>query len=90
MKTIERMMSWFSENPDDIALLADLDAAVGMGNAMPFEVAFWKAQNTYWEMLQEVYPKFRLRAGQGDEDAGEWVRLFSALGEKLSVRLPEG
>jgi alpha-amylase/alpha-mannosidase (GH57 family) len=88
-KTIERMMSRFSENPEDIALLADLDAAVGMGNAMPFEVAFWKTQNTYWEMLQEVYPGFRVRAGQGDEDAGEWVRLFSALGGKLSVRLSE-
>jgi alpha-amylase/alpha-mannosidase (GH57 family) len=90
MKTIERMMGRFRENPGDISLLADLDAAVGMGNAMPFQVSFWKTQNSYWEMLQEVYPGFRSRAGTGDEDAGEWIRRFSALGAKLSMRLPEG
>jgi alpha-amylase/alpha-mannosidase (GH57 family) len=89
-RTIERMMRAFRENPEDVVLLAQIDAAVEMGNSLPFEVTFWKTQNLYWEMLQEVHPGFRVRAGQGDEDAGEWVRLFSALGEKLSVALPEG
>ncbi len=88
-KTIERMMLAFRENPDDIVLSAHIGAAVEMGNSLPFAVTFWKTQNLYWEMLQEVYPKFRSLAGQGDDNAGEWVRLFSALGEKLSVRLPE-
>jgi hypothetical protein len=88
-KTIERMMLTFRENPEDIVLLAQIEAAVEMGNSLPFEVTFWKTQNLYWEMLQDVHPGFRVRAGQGGEDAGEWVRLFSALGEKLSVRLPE-
>jgi alpha-amylase/alpha-mannosidase (GH57 family) len=89
-KTIERMMRAFRENPEDIALLVQIDAAVEMGHSLPFEVTFWKTQNLYWEMLQEVFPGFRSRAVQGDEDAGEWVRIFSALGEKLSVALPEG
>jgi alpha-amylase/alpha-mannosidase (GH57 family) len=88
-KTIERMMLAFRENPADIVLLAHIDDAVEMGNSLPFEVTFWKTQNLYWEMLQEVYPKFRFRASQGDENAREWVRLFSALGSKLSVRIPE-
>jgi alpha-amylase/alpha-mannosidase (GH57 family) len=89
-KTIQRMMLRLKENPGDIDLLASIDAAVEMGNALPFVVNFWKTQNYYWEMLQATYPEYRLRAGQGDEDAGEWVRLFSALGAKLSVLLPEG
>jgi alpha-amylase/alpha-mannosidase (GH57 family) len=88
-KTIEQMMRRMLDNPDDKDLLAHIDAAVEMGNNLPFGVVFWKTQNIYWQMLQEVYPKFRFLSGQGDEDAGEWVRLFSALGEKLSVRLPK-
>jgi alpha-amylase/alpha-mannosidase (GH57 family) len=88
-KTIQRMMLRLKEDPGDIDLLASIDAAVEMGNALPFVVNFWKTQNYYWEMLQTTYPEYRLRAGQGDEDAGKWCRLFSALGEKLSVRLPE-
>ena len=89
-KTIQRMMQRLKEDPGNIDLLASLDAAVEMGNTLPFVVNFWKTQNLYWEMLQAAYPEYRVRAGQGDEGAGEWVRLFSALGAKLSVRLPEG
>ena len=88
-KTIQRMMLRLKEDPGDIDLLASIDAAVEMGNALPFVVNFWKTQNYYWEMLQAVYPEYRVRAGQGDEKAGEWVRLFTALGAKLSVRIPE-
>ncbi|MGB3399029.1 MAG: DUF3536 domain-containing protein [Candidatus Deferrimicrobiaceae bacterium] len=88
-KTIERMMLAFRENPDDVVLLAQIDAAVEMGNSLPFEVTFWKTQNLYWEMLETVFTEYRSRAALGDEGAGEWVRLFSALGEKLSVRIPE-
>jgi len=89
-KTIERMMLVFRENPDDIVLLAQIDAAVEMGNSLPFEVTFWKSQNLYWEMLETVYEEYRSRAASGDEGGGEWIRLFSSLGTKLSVALPEG
>ena len=88
-KSIERMMLRFRENPDDIELLAHLDAAVEIGNAPPFEVVFWKTQNLYWGMLKTVYPEYRFRVLQGEEAAREWVRLFSDLGTKLSVRLSE-
>jgi alpha-amylase/alpha-mannosidase (GH57 family) len=89
-KTIERMMLAFRENPDDIVLLAQIDAAMEMGNSLPFEVTFWKTQNLYWEMLEVDFTKYRSRAAMRDEGAGEWVRLFSSLGAKLSVALPEG
>ncbi|MDH3384280.1 MAG: hypothetical protein OEM42_09495, partial [Deltaproteobacteria bacterium] len=61
-----------------------------MGNSLPFEVTFWKTQNLYWEMLEAVFTRYRSRAAMEDESAGEWVRLFSSLGGKLSVALPEG
>jgi alpha-amylase/alpha-mannosidase (GH57 family) len=89
-KTIERMMLAFRENPDDIVLLAQIDAAVEMGTSLPFEVTFWKTQNLYWEMRETVFAGYRSRAALGDEGAGEWIRLFTALGKKLSVTLPEG
>ena len=89
-KTIERMMLAFRENPDDIVLLAQIDAAVEMGNSLPFEVTFWKSQNLYWEMREAVFTGYRSRAALGNEGAGEWVRVFSSLGENFSVALPEG
>jgi alpha-amylase/alpha-mannosidase (GH57 family) len=89
-KTIERMMLAFHENPDDVVLLAQIDAAVEMGTSLPFEVTFWKTQNLYWEMRETVFTGYRSRAALGDEAAGEWIRHFTALGTKLSVTLPEG
>jgi len=89
-KTIERMMLAFLENPDDIVLLAQIDAAVEMGNSLPFEVTFWKTQNLYWEMRETVFAGYRSRAALGDEGAEEWIRLFTSLGTKLSVAIPEG
>ena len=89
-KTIERMMLAFRENPDDVVLLSQIDAAVEMGTSLPFEVTFWKTQNLYWEMRETVFAGYRSRAALGDEAAGEWIRLFAALGTKLSVTLPEG
>jgi hypothetical protein len=29
----------------------------------------WKVQNTYYEMLQTVFPEFLRRAEEGDKDA---------------------
>ncbi len=85
--TIERMMQRFRAAPDDLDLLRRLDAAVEMGNSLPFEVVFWKTQNVYWEMLQTVWPAYRSRARHGDDEAREWVELFASLGNRLSVHV---
>jgi hypothetical protein len=58
-----------------------------MGRALPFPVTFWKTQNLFYEMLQIDYPKFLQWVEDGDERAAEWVRHFSLLGEKLSIRV---
>jgi len=50
-------------------------------------VNLWKVQNTFYELLQSVYPEFKTKEDQGDEKARTWIRRFTALGEKLSVRL---
>ena len=89
-KTIERMMGRFLEDPDDLDMLRRLNAAVEMGNDLPFEVTFWKSQNLFFEVLQSIAPRYRERAGRNDADAPEWLALFSSLGEKLFVHVPEG
>jgi hypothetical protein len=37
-------------------------------------------------MLQTAYPEFQRKA-EKEEEAREWVRLFTSLGEKLYVRV---
>ena len=59
-KTIERMMLAFHEDPDDVVLLAQIDAAVEMGTSLPFEVTFWKTQNLYWDMRETVITSYSI------------------------------
>ncbi|GAB4361916.1 MAG: DUF3536 domain-containing protein [Deltaproteobacteria bacterium] len=89
-KTIERMMAGFLEDPEDLDRLRRLNAAVEMGNGLPFEVTFWKSQNLFFEALRTIAPRYRIRAARGEEEAREWLSLFASLGERLSVHVPEG
>jgi alpha-amylase/alpha-mannosidase (GH57 family) len=86
-KKIEQLAGQFRAQPGDVPLLQKLEAIVSLAHSLPFEVDFWQAQNIYYETLKKVDPQFRERAGKGDPGAQTWVSHFTALGEKLSMRV---
>jgi alpha-amylase/alpha-mannosidase (GH57 family) len=75
---LEDLAEMLAADPADVGLLETLNAVVGLGNLLPFEVNLWKVQNVYYQLLQAEFPQRR-----GDE---EWARRFIALGDKLGVR----
>jgi alpha-amylase/alpha-mannosidase (GH57 family) len=87
-RTIERITEEFRASPEDVALLQQLDGAVGLARALPFEVDVWKSQNVYYELLQNIYAEFQEEAALGYLDARHWVEAFTALGKKLRFRVP--
>ncbi|HXG31383.1 MAG TPA: DUF3536 domain-containing protein [Thermodesulfobacteriota bacterium] len=84
---IERMASGFLANPADLSLFEKLEAAINLLPSLPFTVNLWKVQNYYFEMLKSVYPRFREKAEDGDENAKIWVDRFHSLGDKLYIRV---
>ncbi|NVL92646.1 MAG: DUF3536 domain-containing protein [Desulfobacterales bacterium] len=86
-QSLERMVERLIASPTELGLLKKLNEAVGMLRSLPFQVNLWKVQNVFYDLLQTVYPELREEADQGDEKARKWVRHFSVLGEKLSVRV---
>ena len=86
-RSIERLSEAFRKNPEELSLLAQLDGAVGLAHSLPFEVDIWKAQNVYYDLLQQIYAEFEEEATQGYADARQWVTAFTSLGKKLSFRL---
>jgi hypothetical protein len=84
---IERLAEQFRGQPTEISLLHKLEALVDLARSLPFEVDFWKAQNSYYEMLRRVYPNFRRAAEKGDQTAQSWVSHFMSLGGKISIRI---
>ncbi len=87
-RSLERILAKLDATPSDLRLLDNLIATAGMVKILPFGVDLWRVQNLYNRMMQTVYPGFRQKAERGDQSSAEWVSHFSALGQKLSVRIP--
>ena len=87
-RTIARITDRFYERPEDVALLQQLDGAVGLARSLPFEVDVWKTQNVYYALLQSIYVEFQEEAAQGYLDARQWVQAFTSLGRRLKFLVP--
>jgi len=77
---------WFGD-PESMERLHALSDAAGLAPAFPFPTDLSKAQNLFFKLLQDVYPGYAERSDNGDAAASEWTAAFSALGEKLRVRV---
>jgi len=88
-RMIERMADQFSSQPEDLTRLQTLESALDLVHSLPFEMNLWKPQNAYYQVLQGVYPKLREQLRDGAENLQNWVAHFTALAEKLRVRIPQ-
>jgi len=88
-KRVEAIANDFRERPEDLELLRRFEEAVEMGNALPFEVPFWGAQNIYYDLLKTAWSGFLAKSRKGDEQAALWVERFRSVGGKLSFLVPE-
>jgi alpha-amylase/alpha-mannosidase (GH57 family) len=83
-RRLQEMMEHIAEHPEDLASIGLLCDVCALVMPIPMGLNLWKVQNSYWEMLQRVVPKYRDRARHGDELAREWLRQFAELGQRLS------
>ena len=83
-QAIERAAAQFFQAPNDIARLEAYDSLVSIIRAAQLPVNLRQPQNMYYEMKRSVRP---VVAGDSEKslEAEQWLALFDALGEKLSV-----
>ncbi len=86
-KTLEQFAADFDREPEDRTLLEKVKAGIDLIYALPFDVNLRKVQNIFYYQLEHAFSDLRKKAEKGDREAGEWVRLFTDLGEKLRIRL---
>jgi alpha-amylase/alpha-mannosidase (GH57 family) len=85
-RRVEGMAEEFAAKPEDYSLLKALDTVTGLVNDLSFDVNLRNVQNLFYAMLQTAYPEFQKKA-EKEEEAREWVRVFTSLGEKLYVKV---
>ncbi|MBN2125828.1 MAG: DUF3536 domain-containing protein, partial [Deltaproteobacteria bacterium] len=81
-KSLERLAADFSSDPGDMERLKGLEGALGILDLVSFPINLWTLQNICYRVLNSFYPEQREK---GDPGAGEWIRRFAALCERLSV-----
>ncbi len=84
---VDRACDRFRESPDDLARLERFDTLVSIARAENLPVDLSRAQNRYYRMRNALRPPIEASARHADS-AREWLGLFDALGEKLSI-VPE-
>jgi hypothetical protein len=84
-RSLERLMSDFHAEPDDLEALERLASLASLASSLPFEVDLARTQDLYWELLRDTYPG---RREAGDETSQAWCAAFERLGAELSVSVP--
>ena len=84
-RALERCARQLAANPEDLTLLATLEALATTSRTLSFDVDVWQVQNIYFDLMKQTYPRFRVLAAVGDPAASEWVSSFTRLGEQLAV-----
>lgn len=87
-RAVERLMGRVSGPADDAGGLRAVSEVVQFVRSLPFAVELWGAQNTYFRLLEDVYPGVVEEAGAGDREAAKWRSEMEALGEALQVAVP--
>jgi len=49
------------------------------------ELDIWRVQNLYFKISESLLPSYRQKAQAGDEQAAEWVELFTKIGNSLKI-----
>ena len=85
-RTLERQADRWRHQPLDLEALRKLKAMVQLGRELPFEVAFWKCQNVFFEVWHEVTPSREKPLRNREPEAEAWWEEFLTLGELLNIQ----
>jgi alpha-amylase/alpha-mannosidase (GH57 family) len=71
----------------DTTALKNFSSAIRLAQTLPFTVNLYRIQNSYYDLLQHLYPSMKKLSEKGDKNATSWTEEFLALGALLSVKV---
>jgi hypothetical protein len=73
-------------NPHDVLLMETVNDLFRILTPLSLEYNLWECQNDYFHISSETATFMRKKAGNGDNNAARWVRLYEELGGYLGVK----
>lgn len=87
-KRIEEAAAGFASRPSELTTLEKLTPLLDLCTSLPFSVQLWETQNTIYAPLIEAHQKWRAEAEKGNPEAQGWLKVITAVSEKVGISLP--
>ncbi len=82
---VNRKLEELSHKTDDINQIREITSVLDQLKEIDIQLQLWEAQNTYFQMKQEITPAYQEKTNQGDEKAKSWLEEFKKLGMMLNI-----
>lgn len=86
-KALEKRISTSGYFAQDTTALKNFSSALRLAQTLPFNVNLYRIQNSYYDLLQHLYPTMKKLSEKSDKNAAAWTEEFRALGALLSVKV---
>jgi alpha-amylase/alpha-mannosidase (GH57 family) len=83
---VTSLMGKAAQDPMNSSLFVRITDALKLLEPLSFNPNFWKAQNTYFSVMERLKAEMDEKAKKGDGSAKEWLDAFNGLGEKLRIK----
>jgi hypothetical protein len=88
-RRIENTAEGFARQPTDLSLLNELEVALDLLQALPFQLNLREVQKVCHRILHSTFLEVEARAREGTKSAFTWVEHFISVCEKLSLSVDE-
>lgn len=88
-RRVSCLMDQLIENPENNKLLLQIEQLLSILNKISKEIDFQNAQNIFYSIAKNTYPKVLKKAESQDEDAIQWVDHFQTLAQHLGLEIPD-
>jgi hypothetical protein len=87
-RKINRLVGQWENSPEDIVLLSSIGESLEILRTLTPQMDLQYAQNVFFTIARQMYPKMKRKAQAADEAAGEWVKHFGHLAQRLGLVIP--
>jgi alpha-amylase/alpha-mannosidase (GH57 family) len=84
---INKMMQKLESSPEDVELLERIAKILQILSTLIDQLDIQTAQNTFFAISKETYPKINENANSGDEKSKKWIEFFKILAQYLNVKV---
>ncbi|MGH7475266.1 MAG: DUF3536 domain-containing protein [Longimicrobiales bacterium] len=88
-ESLTRLSRELEAEPENLPLLAKVEALVRLASTLPFEVDLLETQNAFYRLRERVLPAVRGRADAVAPAALDWVEHFRNVAERIGLAVPE-